>query len=116
MFLWSADDMSSGRDAHDMSSGRGADNMSSGRGVDNTSSRRGADNTFSTIEHIKTTRDDVWMTLVLSVRKEDIKMTCTYTDNSSRDDMYITYAFLNSIQMTSTMCMCVDNVRKLSCG
>ena len=33
-----------------------------------------------------------------------------------RDDMYITYAFLNSIQMTSlhTICMCVDNVRKLS--
>ena len=27
--------------------------------------------------------------------------------------MYITYAFLNSIQMTSTICMCVDNVLKL---
>ena len=25
------------------------------------------------IEYIKSTRDDVWMTLVLSVRKEDIK-------------------------------------------
>ena len=35
-----------------------------------------------------------------------------------RDDMYITYAFLNSIQMTSlhTICMCVDNVREISCG
>ena len=35
-----------------------------------------------------------------------------------RDDMYITYAFLNSIQMTllHTMCICVDNVQKLSCG
>ena len=42
-------------------------------GVDDTSSGRGADNIFSMIEYIKTTRDDVWMTLVLSVRKEDIK-------------------------------------------
>ena len=64
MFLWSADDMSSGRGADDMSSGRGADDMSSGRG---------ADNILSMIEYINTTRDDVWMTLVLSVRKEDIK-------------------------------------------
>ena len=56
-----------------MSSGRGADDISSGRGADDTSSRRGADNIFSMIEYIKTTRDDVWMTLVLSVRKEDIK-------------------------------------------
>ena len=55
MFLWSADDMSSRR---------GADDMSSARGVDNI---------FSMIEYIKTTRDDVWMTLLLSVRKEDIK-------------------------------------------
>ena len=45
MFLWSADDMSSGR---------------------------GVDDIFSMIEY-KSTRDDVWMTLVLSVRKEDIK-------------------------------------------
>ena len=73
MFLCSADDMSSRRGADDMSSGRGADNTSSGRGVDDTSSRRGEDNIFSMIEYIKTTRDDVWMTLVLSVRKEDIK-------------------------------------------
>ena len=73
MFLWSADDMSSGRGADDTSSGRGVDDMSSGRGADDTSSRRGVDNIFSMIEYIKTTRDDVWMTLVLSVRKEDIK-------------------------------------------
>ena len=64
MFLCSADDMSSGR---------GADDTSSGRGADDTSSGRGEDNIFSMIEYIKTTRDDVWMTLVLSVRKEDIK-------------------------------------------
>ena len=50
-----------------------ADDMSSGRGADDTSSGRGEDNIFSMIEYIKTTRDDVWMTLVLSVRKEDIK-------------------------------------------
>ena len=73
MFLWSADDMSSRRGADDTSSGRGADDMSSGRGADDMSSRRGVDNIFSMIEYIKTTRDDVWMTLVLSVRKEDIK-------------------------------------------
>ena len=85
MFLWSADDMSSGRGADDTSSGRGADDMSSGRGVDDTSSgrgaddmssARGADDIFSIIEYIKTTRDDVWMTLVLSVRKEHIKDHC----------------------------------------
>ena len=91
MFLWSADDMSSRRGVDDTSSGRGADDMSSRRGVDDmssgnsadgTSSRRGADDTssgrsaddiFSMIEYIKSTRDDIWMTLVLSVRKEDIK-------------------------------------------
>ena len=82
MFLWSAEDMSSRRGADDTSSGRGADDMPSGRGVDDMSSGRGADdmssrrgvyNIFSMIEYIKTTRDDVWMTLVLSVRKEDIK-------------------------------------------
>ena len=73
MFLWSADDMSSGRGADDMSSGKGADDTSSRRGVDDMSSRGGVDNIFSMIEYIKTTRDDVWMTLVLSARKEDIK-------------------------------------------
>ena len=55
MFLWSAD------------------NMSSRRGVDDTSTGRGADDIFSMIEYIKSTRDNVWMTLVLSVRKEDLK-------------------------------------------
>ena len=82
MFLLSADDMSSRRGvddmsprrgADDMSSGRGADDTSSGRGVDDMSSRMGADDIFSMIEYIMSTRDDVWMTLVLSVRKEDIK-------------------------------------------
>ena len=82
MFLWSADDMSSRRGADDMSSRMGVDDMSSRRGADDTSSgrdvhdtlsRRCVDNIFSMIEHIKTTRDDVWMTLVLSVRKEHIK-------------------------------------------
>ena len=67
MFLWSADDMSSGRGVDDMLSGRGVDDMSSGRG---------ADDIFSMIEYIKSTRDDVWMTLVLSVRKKHIKDHC----------------------------------------
>ena len=67
MFLCSVDHMSSGRGVDDMSSGRGADDMSSGRSVDDI---------FSMIEYIKSTRDDVWMTLALSVRKEDIKDHC----------------------------------------
>ena len=45
-------------------------------GVDDTSSGRGADDIFSMIEYIKSTRDDVWMTLALSVREEDIKDYC----------------------------------------
>ena len=67
MFLCSADDLSSGR---------GADDTSSARGVDDTSSARGADDIFSMIEYIKNTKDDVWMTLALSVREEDIKDHC----------------------------------------
>ena len=73
MFLWSADDMSSRRGVDDMSSGKGVDDMSSGRGADDMSPGRVADDIFSMIEYIKNTRDDVWMTLVLSLRKEDIK-------------------------------------------
>ena len=65
--------MSSRRGADAMSFGRGADDMSSRRGADDMSSGRDADDIFSMIEYIKNTRDDVWMTLVLSVRKEDIK-------------------------------------------
>ena len=85
MFLCSADDLSSGRGADDTSSTRGADDTSSTRGADDTSSARGADDTssargaddiFSMIEYIKSTRDDVWMTLALSVREEDIKDHC----------------------------------------
>ena len=67
MFLCSADDLSSGR---------GVDDTSSARGVDDTSSARGADDIFSMIEYIKNTKDDVWMTLALSVREEDIKDHC----------------------------------------
>ena len=46
------------------------------QGADDTSSGRGADDIFSMIEYIKSTRDDVWMTLALSVRKEYIKDHC----------------------------------------
>ena len=45
-------------------------------GADDTSSGRGADDIFSMIEYIKSTRDDVWMTLAFSVREEDIKDHC----------------------------------------
>ena len=54
----------------------GVDDMSSRRGADDMSSRRGADDIFSMIEYIKSTRDDVRMTLALSVREEDIKDHC----------------------------------------
>ena len=67
MFLWTADDMSSGRGADDMSSRRGVDDMSSGSG---------ADDIFSIIGYIKSTRDDIWMTSALSLRKEYIKDHC----------------------------------------
>ena len=46
------------------------------RGVNDTSSGRGADDIFFMIEYIKSTRDDVWMTLALSVRKEHMKDHC----------------------------------------
>ena len=69
------------------------------------------------IGYIKSTGDDVWMTLALSVRKEHVKttannvhiirifsdnmqMTSTYVNNSSRNEMYITYAPVDNIQMT----------------
>ena len=45
-------------------------------GVQMTSTGRGVDDIFSMIEYIKSTRDDVWMTLALSVRQEDIKDRC----------------------------------------
>ena len=76
MFLCSADDLSSGRGADDTSSARDVDDTSSARGADDTSSARGADDIFSMIEYIKSTKDDVWMTLALSVREEDIKDHC----------------------------------------
>ena len=67
---------SSGRGADDTSSGRGADDMSSGRGEDDISSRRVMDDIFSMIEYIKSTRDDIWITSALSVRKKHIKDHC----------------------------------------
>ena len=48
---------------------KGADGMSSGRGADDMSSRRGVDDIFSMIEYIKSTKDDVWMTLVIVCEK-----------------------------------------------
>ena len=51
----------------------------------------------------RTTTDNVHL---ICICPDSMQMTCTYTNNSSRDNMYITYAFLNSIQMTSTICMC----------
>ena len=39
-----------------------------------------------------------------------MQMTCKYVDNGSKYQMYITYASVNNIQITLTMCMCGDNV------
>ena len=60
----------------------------------------------------RTTSDNMHL---ICICPDSMQMTCTYTDNNSKDDMYITYAFLNSIQMTFTICVCVDNMQKLSC-
>ena len=68
-----------------------ADDMSSGRGADDTSSGRGADDIFSMIEYIKSTRDDVWMTLALSVRK---------ISRTTADNMHI-------------ICICPDNMQMI---
>ena len=39
-----------------------------------------------------------------------MQMTCTYANNSSRNEMYITYASVDNIHMIMTMCMCGDNM------
>ena len=67
--------------------------------------RQCAETKLYMIGYIKSARDDIWMTLALSVRK-----------NSSRNEMYITYASVDNIQMTYTVDVCGDNVWKLSCG
>ena len=79
MFLCSADDMSSGR---------GADDMSSGSGVDDTSLEGVMTNPWTVLE------TDVWMTLALSVRKEDIK----------EDNMRIIRICSDNMQMTFDIC------------
>ena len=45
----------------------------------------------------KTTADKVHIIRIFS---DNIQMTCTYVNNSSRNEMYITYACVDNIQMT----------------
>ena len=82
---------------------------------------------------------------IIRICSDNMWMTSTYTNNSSRNEMYITCACVETIctetklwiigymrsvrddkqmtctcadnmQMTWTICVCVDNVWKLSCG
>ena len=39
-----------------------------------------------------------------------MRMTYTYANNSSRNEMYITYASVDNIQMIWTMYVCGDNM------
>ena len=39
-----------------------------------------------------------------------MQMTYTYANNSSRNEMYITYVSVDNIHMIFTMCMCGDNM------
>ena len=52
---------------------------------------------------------------IICIFSDNMRMTCTYVNNSSRNEMYIIYAFVDNIQMTWIMCVCGDNVQKLSC-
>ena len=45
----------------------------------------------------RTTAHNVHLILIFS---DDMWMTCTYVNNSSRNEMYIIYAFLDNIEMT----------------
>ena len=37
---------------------------------------------------------------VIHIFSDNMWMTCTYVNNSSRNEMYIIYAFVDNIQMT----------------
>ena len=52
---------------------------------------------------------------IIPIFSDNMGMTCTYVNNSSRNEMYVTYASVDNMQMTSTMCVFGDNVQKLSC-
>ena len=43
---------------------------------------------------------------IVHICPDNMRMTCTYVDNSSKYQMYITYASVDNIQMTLTMCVC----------
>ena len=55
----------------------------------------------------RTTADNV---RIICICSDNMPMTCTYADNSSRNEMYITYASVDNIHMILTMCMCGDNM------
>ena len=60
-------------------------------------------------------RTTVGSVCIVCICPDNMRMTCTYVDNGSKYEMYITYASVNNIQITLTMCMCGDNVQKLNC-
>ena len=47
---------------------------------------------------------------IVRICPDNMRMTRTYVNNSSKYKMYITYASVNNIQIALTMCMCGDNV------
>ena len=55
----------------------------------------------------RTTADNV---CIIRICSDNMWMTCTYANNSSRNEMYIIYASVDNIQMILTMCMCGGNM------
>ena len=55
----------------------------------------------------RTTADNVHIVRICS---DNMQMTCTYANNSSRNEMYITYASVDNIHMILTMCVCVETI------
>ena len=47
---------------------------------------------------------------IICICSDNMWMTYTYANNSSRNEMYIPYASVDNIQMILTMYMCGDNM------
>ena len=74
--------------------------------------RSGKDDNQITIKS-RTTSDNVHIIHIcpdIRICSDNMKMTCTYANNSSRNEMYIIYASVDNIQMISKMCMSGDNM------
>ena len=47
---------------------------------------------------------------IIRIFSDNLRMTCTYVNNSSRNEMYIIYGFVDNIEMTYSMCVCVETM------